>query len=115
MGNVRIHAPGGGEKPFVAGSYKGDGQRYKDISLQFQPSVVMLWRRDGAQASFIGGTFKYYGGMAMPGLHSNADGSADATYAAISVTPDGFRVQYYSDWQIYTNYSDTEYYYIAFR
>lgn len=104
MADVAIPSSGG--RPFVAGTYAGDGAASKIISLGFTPSVVMVSYRGqvdrGSSSSAI----------TVPGYTALEYGNAPI----LDIVAGGFKV--YAGPQsssVFTNRANDTYVYIAFR
>ena len=110
-------------KPFVIGSYIGNGAAYQDITLGFQPSAVLIVKGGGDFEDCYDSNRWHYAALALWG--NNADRYSrpgqtgwenKVTMAAITAT--GFRVAYFTDerYHCYLNAGGTNiYFYIAFR
>jgi hypothetical protein len=99
------------EKPFVVGTYTGNGSSSRTISLGFRPSAVYVAAKDGGTFSY---SSKYRGGLAL-GSYPVMVGS---TVEVLSITSSGFTVYYDKTNDVYTNYSSASYNpfrYIAFK
>ena len=97
-----------GEKAeVVTGSYTGDGQSTRTISLGFTPRAVLVTREDGA-TTYQNGNYQIFGGLAVTGhpLQRNS----------LVIVTGGFQVRYagYPD-DVYTNSNGQEYRYIAIQ
>ena len=88
------------------GSYTGDGNETRTISLGFTPKAVLLecdmgYRTDNGIR---------YGGLALNGKPV----MGMSHYTALKIVSGGFMVYYYSGY-IHTNDSSTDFYYLAFQ
>lgn len=110
MGKCPVVPPaGGGEKPFVVGTYTGDGGAgWRKITLGFQPSAVLVESRNGSRTKGAG--YDSYGGLALPGVPAYAldrDGKE-----GLRIVEDGFEVTTSFN---ANNWFGLPYRYIAFR
>ena len=88
------------------GTYTGNGNSNQTITLGFQPKAVLVVRNNGAMyLSQI-----MYGGIALPG--HNCEYAGDT---AITVLSNGFRVYFNNSKYAYTNQSESDFFYIAFK
>ena len=83
----------------VFGSYTGDGEASRFISLGFTPKALICAHSDG---TIINGN-RIQGGIILP-----------ATSGGLTIETNGFRALYSSD-RFWTNRSNHQYYYIAFK
>ena len=83
----------------VFGTYTGDGQASRFISLGFTPKALICAQSDG---TIINGN-RIQGGIILP-----------ATSGGLTIETNGFRTLY-SDDLYWTNVSNRKYYYIAFK
>ena len=103
----------------VFGTYTGDGTQGRTISLGFTPRAVILCDNYGNMHDDING---YIGGIAIGnhgccsqrGSTSSAE-SYDDYYTTLMIVNNGFKVNYYSENNVYSNASGRTYRYIAFR
>jgi len=73
-------------KPYVIGTYTGDGSDVRTISVGFTPSAVLLFTKEGAVNG--GNNYYIYGGLAVTGS------SVYSGTTVLSITTNGFRVYY---------------------
>ena len=100
-----------GEKAeVVTGSYTGDGQATRVISLGFTPKAVLVMSEGGA-TSYSNNYTQTYGGLAFPGHPVDRNG-----LDAVAVEEGGIQVAY-EDYPTYacTNNSGAVYHYMAVR
>lgn len=83
----------------VFGSYSGNGQASQFISLGFSPKAIIVAQSDG---TMINGN-RIQGGFVLPGASGG-----------VAIEGLGFRALY-SDDRYWTNVSNRQYYYIAFK
>ena len=76
----------------VAGSYTGDGEAVRVISLGFTPRLVFLCSSSGTTYTHQATYTNYFGGLITPELPGEANG---ITY--FSITEGGFQVIYKPD------------------
>ena len=103
----------------IFGTYTGDGTQGRTISLDFTPRAVILCDNYGNMHDDING---YIGGIAIGshgccsqrGSTSSAE-SYDDYYTTLMIVNNGFKVNYYSENNVYSNASGRTYRYIAFR
>lgn len=110
MGKCPVVPPGGGgEKPFVVGTYTGtnEGDTWRKISLPFTPSAVLLECPDGTRDSTGSSSAYGYGGLAVLG----ADAQSTYDYPNLRVVDSGFEICGYFNKSL----SGGPYRYIAFR
>lgn len=96
------------------GSYTGNSAEERDIPLGFQPKAVLLMAAQGGGWLYERG--ETWGGLFMPGLPlrtKTTSISGYTVYNAAEVTSTGFKV--YHNRYSYMNYSEYQYYYIAFK
>ena len=90
----------------ITGSYTGDGQKTRTISLGFTPKALLL---ENARGERYNSGVGQRGGLALPNLpcvHSNP--------AYVTIVTGGFTVSCYSE--VYdTNATSAKYYYLAIR
>lgn len=103
--------------PYIqCGTYQGDGQASKEISLGFKPTAVIVWAADGSQHDSSSSTV-WDGGLALIGQPCEGFGDVHT----VEITSNGFKVRYYegSPNDYYRKYVNTNskgtHYYIAFR
>ena len=89
-----------GRVEVIVGSYTGDGQENRTISLGFTPKAVLVEFRNGAR--FSSGIS--YGGLALP----------DAPSGGVQIVTGGFQVYYYAN-NTHTNCNGDLYRYLAFK
>lgn len=94
-------------RPFVRGTYTGDGTASRTISLAFTPSAVLVVAKNGDTLS---AGSNMYGGLAVTGSDVN-----DGIVTALAVTTNGFIVYYNSGDARRTNQNTAVYHYIAFK
>ena len=101
--------------PIAFGSYVGDGEKTRLISVGFTPRAVLLLRKGGRTDYHETYIRTAYGGLAVEEGPVTNNG-----YEVLSIQPDGFQVSYRSfksssiTYNIYSNVSGTGFYYIAF-
>lgn len=95
---AEIKAQMGGKAKIVAGTYSGDNQTSRIITLGFTPKAVMIWTSAGRQE---------YGNSAYGGL-ALLDHPCNGLF---SIVENGFQV-YESDYK-HGNSSPYQYYYLA--
>ena len=97
-----------GKVGIVVGSYTGDNEKERTISLGFTPKAVYLCAENG-YAGYANGSLMCYGGLALPGQPVKASGSPMVELAA-----GGIKVYDRSTF-LTTNSAYYKYHYIAFR
>lgn len=101
-----------GMPQLLIGSYTGNNEESRLISLGFEPKAVMVFVSEGYPADPY--SDYYYGGLALPDKPVIVQGQYAPT-TALSVEGQGFRVYYdYSD-GVLSNQSGTEFYYLAWK
>ena len=114
MGKCPVVPPAGGsEKPFVCGTYTGDGTPERVIELGFTPSAVFVTTANGLM-----GDVHSKGGLALQDAPVRA--GASNLYPIVEIVDGGFKVFYNNKtpFNQYTNDSASAYnpfHYIAFR
>lgn len=104
--------------PYIqCGTYQGNGQSSKEISLGFKPDAVIVWGTNGSQYDIGATSNDRNGGLALVGQPCSGYGDINA----IEITTNGFKVSYYegSKNDYYRNYVRTNsngiHYYMAFK
>lgn len=95
-------------RPYVSGTYTGNGAASRIISLPFTPSAVLSMTQSG-NMKLIGGST--YGGLATTGVPAG-DG---AGYEVLTITTNGFNVVMDSARSVASNANLQVYNYIAFK
>ena len=103
----------GSKAELVTGTYHGDSAASRTISLGFTPKAVLVVAATGHMSS---PHVNYrFGGLALPDhpvTTSWGDSSGDMV---LNITTGGFQVYFDYDKDIFSNYSDYLYHYIALR
>ena len=104
-------------RPYVVGTYTGDGAKQRVISLGFTPSAVLVMMRNGDLNNHSG---SYYGGLALPG--ANASTSAEGAtrwidaQTIVAIVEGGFQVgQHKNGPTVASNGANNVFYYVALR
>lgn len=97
----------------VAGSYTGNGEESRVVSLGFTPKAIYINTQYG-QAHSEAKTGYYYGGLALQGKPIAYNGKT-----SVEIVTNGVKVFYApsnsaSEAKVYTNTDGVEYYYVAF-
>jgi len=92
------------KKPYVVGTYTGDGTSGRSIDLGFMPSAVLVTSKDGEVHYWSSGVNEYYGGLTVQGAGGGANG--------LSIMYNGFFVAYGNTG---SNTKGMKFNYIAFR
>lgn len=105
-----------GAAAVVYGNYAGDGTSLREINLGFKPSAVFVFANDGK----VNDGTNYYGGMATRESGVWYQGtipsmSTIAQFLVLTVSDNGFTVNYYASNNIYTNKQGSSYAYLAFK
>ncbi len=110
--NVKIDVALSAKCEVVFGTYMGDGEPIRDISLGFMPKAILTFRENG-----IGGSdYRRYGGLSFPGHPIYHEGAVKSPI--LTVTETGFQVYFKlgSDGsEAGSNYPKAKFHYIAFR
>lgn len=96
-----------GKAAIVTGSYTGNDESERTISLGFTPKAVYLCREDGS-AGYSSGSAMCFGGLALPNLPVYASGNL------VTCVVGGIQVRNRSSF-LTTNSASRKYHYIAFR
>ena len=96
----------------VTGTYTGNGEESRLISLGFQPKALLVMTDEGYSARPY--TDDYYGGLALPGKPVCLQTSYGTNYI-LTIESKGFRVYYNRDRYILSNQKDTNYHYLAWK
>ena len=92
----------------AAGTYTGNGQASRVISLGFTPKAVFVTEKCGLPS--ITNSYQY-GGLAVPGGPALHDG--DAAKPVVKVVDGGFQCFYNQSTGVQSNVSSATYYYFA--
>lgn len=98
------------------GTYSGNGAEQRTISLGFTPKAVLLMSSDGSAFYRHNYTNYLYGGLATPASPVTCTFD-DVSHNALDIVTGGFRVYRFShtDGYINTNYSGTNFVYLALK
>lgn len=98
------------------GTYSGNGAEQRTISLGFTPKAVLLMSSDGSAFYRHNYTNYLYGGLATPASPVTCTFD-DVSHTALDIVTGGFRVYRFShtDGYINTNYSGTNFVYLALK
>lgn len=106
------------EESIVTGTYTGDGERTRTIELGFTPRAVLVMAQDGATTYVIDNDWRYYGGLALPGVPVLSE---DPEYPVLAIVEGGFRV-YSANYapqsgvrRVRSNYNGAMQFYIAVK
>lgn len=101
-----------GMPQLVIGSYTGNNKESRLISLGFTPKAVLVFVSRGYSADPY--TDYYYGGLALPEKPVTVQGKYSQK-TVLSIEEQGFRVYYDRSDTIFSNISETEFYYLAWK
>lgn len=96
----------------VTGSYTGNGEESRLISLGFQPKALLVMTKEGYPARPY--TSDYYGGLALPGKPVCLQTSYGTNHI-LTIESTGFRVYYDDSRHTLSNQKETIYYYLAWK
>ena len=102
----------GSKAGLVTGSYTGDGEASQTISLGFTPRAVLLLLATG-HISYNGSR---YGGLAFPDAPVTNDWEdASSGTTVLAIVEGGFQVYYDYEEDVFTNFGDYLFRYLALR
>ena len=107
VSNLQNNSYSNNNKPYVIGCYQGNGASSRTMSLGFTPISVIVMQ----YGINVGTSTIIAGGIAITGSPS----ATYNNYTVLSVTSNGFNCYYNANTDVYTNYNDTYYNYIAFK
>ena len=96
----------------VTGTYTGNGEESRLISLGFQPKALLVMTDEGYSARPY--TDDYYGGLALPGKPVFRQTNY-GTYYILTIEAGGFRVYYDKSNYVLSNQKEINYYYLAWK
>lgn len=96
----------------VTGTYTGNGEESRLISLGFQPKALLVMTKEGYPARPY--TSDYYGGLALPGKPVCLQTSYGTNHI-LTIESTGFRVYYDDSRHTLSNQKETIYYYLAWK
>ena len=109
-----INALAAGRADLVTGTYTGNGAASRTISLEFTPKAVLLLLATGHMSdAYIG---YRYGGLAFPDAPVTNDWEdASSGTTVLAIVEGGFQVYYDYDEDVFTNFGDYLFRYLALR
>ena len=96
----------------VTGTYTGNGEESRLISLGFQPKALLVMTDEGYSARPY--TDDYYGGLALPGKPVCLKTVYGTDYI-LTVESQGFRVYYNKSKYVFSNQKEFNYHYLAWK
>lgn len=108
MGKCSVAPFASSEKPFVCGTYTGNGAASQTINLGFTPSAVLAEMVNGIRAST--NFYDIFGGLSVEGAPLG-----NSYRAALEIVPGGFRAYFDQGYDVLLNTNGEVYRYIAFH